>query len=258
MSENVCLRDFERFNTTTESIYDLEGHKVLIILRDATNLTDWEDVEDEDEVLYVSEDLSDFTDLSRKYRNFYNLRAVVAFGVTDKVKSTRSMFAGCPNLRHVSTMNSWDLSNVERMDRMFNFCTSLSDLSALSDLDVSNVKNMDSMFSGCDSLCDLSALSDWDVGNVVNMEHMFSMCLELSDVTPLKSWDVGNVRWAECMFADCWKLADISSLRDWNFSSITPHGYLGMFDGCIVDVSIFNDLDREMLLDRDLLFGGWR
>ena len=39
------LKEFERLNTTTESIHDLKGHKVLIILNDGTNLTSWEDVE---------------------------------------------------------------------------------------------------------------------------------------------------------------------------------------------------------------------
>jgi hypothetical protein len=39
-----CLKEFERLNTTVRSIYNLEDNKVFIVLEDATNLTDWEDV----------------------------------------------------------------------------------------------------------------------------------------------------------------------------------------------------------------------
>ena len=39
-----CLKEFEKLNTTTKSIYDLGNLKVLIILKDGTNLTSWDDV----------------------------------------------------------------------------------------------------------------------------------------------------------------------------------------------------------------------
>ena len=38
------LKEFEKLNTTTKSIFELENHKALIILKDETNLTRWEDV----------------------------------------------------------------------------------------------------------------------------------------------------------------------------------------------------------------------
>ena len=81
MNSNEYLEDFERLNTTTKSIYDLEDNNVLIILKNGTNLTDWEDVEDVDDVLYVSEDLSGFEDLWCNYHSFYYLKVVVASGV---------------------------------------------------------------------------------------------------------------------------------------------------------------------------------
>ena len=38
------LKEFEELNTTTDSIYDLGDYEVLIILKDGTNLTSWDDV----------------------------------------------------------------------------------------------------------------------------------------------------------------------------------------------------------------------
>ena len=39
------LREFELLNTVSESIYELNGLRVLIILKDGSNLTSWDDVE---------------------------------------------------------------------------------------------------------------------------------------------------------------------------------------------------------------------
>lgn len=44
------LREFEELNTTTCSIYGLEENNVLIILKDGTNLTNWDDVDNKNEI----------------------------------------------------------------------------------------------------------------------------------------------------------------------------------------------------------------
>lgn len=92
ISGREYLEEFEELNTTCDSIYDLGDFKVLIILEDGTNLTDWEYVEYKEEVIYISEDLSDCSDLSEKYKGFSYLKGIVAFGVADNVKSMRGMF----------------------------------------------------------------------------------------------------------------------------------------------------------------------
>ena len=62
-SDTEFLNEFEQLNSKTNTIYDLEEYEVLIILNDGTNLTSWDDVEDKDDILYVSEDLTDVEDL---------------------------------------------------------------------------------------------------------------------------------------------------------------------------------------------------
>lgn len=212
MNSNEYLEDFERLNTTTKSIYDLEDNNVLIVLKNGTKLTDWEDVEDVDDVLYVSEDLSGFEDLRGKYNSFYYLKVVVASGVTNEVKSLGLMFASCMDLKSILVLN-WDLSNVVDMRNMFSGCNSLNDISSLSDLDVGNVEDMGGMFNFCKSLTDISALSDWDVSNVSKMRSMFGCCESLNDISALSDWNVCNVENMEFMFDYCKSLSDISPLN---------------------------------------------
>lgn len=50
------LNEFEQMNETTESVFDLGEHELLIVLNDGTNLTSWDDVDDFNDVLYISED----------------------------------------------------------------------------------------------------------------------------------------------------------------------------------------------------------
>ena len=72
----IYLYDFEHLNTTTESIYELRDFNVLIILTDGTNLTNWEDVENREDVLFVSEDLFGVTSLEGRYKDMKNLKAM--------------------------------------------------------------------------------------------------------------------------------------------------------------------------------------
>ena len=125
------LREFELLNTTTQSIYELNELKVLIILKDGSNLTDWSFVENKDDIIYISEDLFGITDLTGRYEDLINLKAIVAFGFGE-VHNMERVFKGCESLADISSLKSWDVSNVVSMASMFEGCQSLSDISALS------------------------------------------------------------------------------------------------------------------------------
>ena len=171
------LEEFEKLNKTT-NIYDLGDLEVLIILKDGTNLTSWDDVRKKKDVMYVSEDLSNYTVLDNKYENFKSLKAIVA-SVNNKVTSMRGMFMDCHSLKDISSLSTCDVSNVTNFSWMFRGCSGLADLSALSDWDVSSVTAMEFMFNGCRGLVDCSGLDSWDVSNVKNMKNMFLHCNSL-------------------------------------------------------------------------------
>ena len=229
--EDLPLLDqFENLNTTCESIHDLGDLDVLIVLKDGTNLTSWEGLEDRSEVLFVSEDLSNQDNLIGKYRDMTGLKAIVTTEISDKVTSLENMFMGCFSLTDISSLKDWDVSNICSMKGMFNECNSLNDLSPLSGWNVVNVGTMNSMFENCFSLGSVSSLWQWKTFKLSDMGHMFDDCHSMEDIFGLKYWDVGNVENMEYLFCCCNYLKDIYYLKYWDISNVDNMAH--MFDGC--------------------------
>ena len=276
--KTINLFQIEELNVTTDNIYDLGNYNLLIILKDGTNLTDWDEVANKEDIIYIIEDISNFTDLSSRYENLKSLIYITTLSTTDKVTNMQSMFAGCESLVDISCLVDWDVSNVTDMSDMFRSCTSLVDVGGLSGWDVSNVTDMGNMFGkyketegdvGCSSLVDVSGLSGWDVSNVTNMAAMFIGCRSLNDVGGLSGWDVSNVTDMKSMFSSCTSLVDVGGLSGWDVSNVTDMGL--MFGDCtsLVDVgglsgwdvsnvtSVMQMFDRcESLVDVSVL-SGW-
>lgn len=249
----IHLYDFEHFNTTTESIYELGEFNVLIVLKNGENLTNWRDLENREDVVYISEDLFGKTFLEGRYKGMKNLKAILTFGVGN-VESMREMFSGCESLEEISSLSSWDVSGVEDMSFMFNGCRSLTDISALENWNTSNVRSLSRMFSGCNSLTDISALESWNVSNVEDMYYLFAECSHLKDVSPLAYWDVSNVGDMGCLFDFCTSLEDISALGNWDLSNV--FNMTALFRGCtsLKDISPLSKWDlSEMTRNKSLL-----
>ena len=132
------LREFELLNTVSESIYELNGLRVLIILKDGSNLTSWEDVENKEDIIYISEDLFGETNLVGRYAGLTSLKAIIASGF-GKVETMKGMFVGCESLVDVSALANWDVSSVVDMRGMFHGCKSLEDISPLASWNVSSL-----------------------------------------------------------------------------------------------------------------------
>lgn len=221
---------FQEMNTTCECVYDLGDLEVLIVLKDGTNLTSWDDVAERSEVLFVSEDLSNQDNLEGKYSDLPNLKAIVTTGISDNVTSLENMFFGCFSLSDILSLKDWDVSNVCNMKGLFKECNHLKDISPLSGWDVSNAVEMSAMFENCFSLGSISPLVMWETENVCDMAHMFDDCHSLEDISGLRYWDVKNVENMEYMFSCCNYLKDISYLERWDVSGANNMAH--MFDGC--------------------------
>ncbi|WP_295115466.1 BspA family leucine-rich repeat surface protein [uncultured Methanobrevibacter sp.] len=173
---DVDLKMFESFNITTSSIYNLEDFDVLIILKDRTNLTNWDDVEDISSIIYISENVSRYTNLNSKYfsefiessekyddyyldnkrtcsievtdcgNRFKNVKAIVAQNVTNNIKDLNSMFKGCVSLKTVSGLETWDTRNVKTMEDMFAGCENLEKINGIDKIRTDNLKNKSNIF----------------------------------------------------------------------------------------------------------------
>lgn len=247
------LYDFEHLNTTTESIYELREFNVLIILTNGTNLTNWKDVENREDILFISEDLFGETSIEGRYKDLVNLKAVVTFGVGN-IASTKEMFSGCESLVEIAALDKWDVSLVTDTSNMFDGCSSLEDISALENWNMSNVIDMSCMFRGCSSLEEVSALKDWDVSHVDDMHYLFAECVRLKDISALKDWDVSNVRDAACLFEFCTSLEDISALKKWNL--VNAFNVTALFRSCasLKNISALSNWDLgKMTNNKSLL-----
>ena len=140
------------------------------------------------------------------------------------------LFYNCSNLTDISSLASWNVSNVTSMSYMFNDCRNLTNLSPLEDWNVSNVTDMNCMFLGCSSLTDLSPLASWNVSNVTSMLYMFQNCSNLTDLSGLADWNVSKVTSMSSMFSGCSKLTDLIPLANWNVSKVMTMDY--MFSNC--------------------------
>lgn len=235
------LKEFEKLNTTTESIFDLDDFEVLIILNDGRNLTSWDDVENKGDIIYVSEDLSECHDLSYKYSGLVSLKAIVVTEFPAYNFNAEAMFYGCESLVDISCLKNWDVTGIKDMRAMFHDCKSLKDISALKDWNVSKVRNMQSMFNSCWAIEDLNALRNWNVSCVSSMNHMFFGCRSLASLRGLDRWNVSNVENMAWMFSSCCRLVNLEGLNNWNVSSSLKMDY--MFMGCesLSDVSSIDD-----------------
>ena len=71
-------------------------------------------------------------------------------------------------------ISSWDVSNIKSMRSMFHWCKELKSVGDISEWDVSNVTSMTSMFDGC--ILFNQDLSKWNVSKVKNKTLMFLEC----------------------------------------------------------------------------------
>ena len=87
--------------------------------------------------------------------------------------------------------------------KMFYDCYQLKDISALANWNVSNVKDMGCMFHDCYQLKDISALANWNVFNVKDMGYMFHDCYQLRGIFPLFYRDMSKVEYMSEMIDGC-------------------------------------------------------
>jgi surface protein len=249
---NRDLREFEKLNTTTDSIYELGDYDVLIILKDGENLTDYSDVENLEDIIYISEDLTGLLDAESYYywgtvirrhehddsaipvrycdNPLRNVKAIVCQGITCNVTSLDGMFRQLDSLTTVSGLETWDVDDVFRMSSMFCDCESLKRIHGLDVWDVGNVTDMAWMFRNCRMLEDISFLRSWDVSSVEIMKGMFMECMQLNKLEPLADWNMSGVMDLELMFFRCQRIYNLAHLGKWKISNAAS--VRGMFRDC--------------------------
>ncbi len=170
------IKNIEELNKTTNSIYDLEGNKVLIILEDGSNYTKYDDVQNTDDIIFINQDVSEENSLRDKFKEFINLKVLILQNLTNKTTSMYQMCKNCENLEIVIPIK-WDTSNVNNMNSTFMNCGKLSTITHLK-WDTINVTSMIQMFSGCRNLRNIQDINSWIINKSCKTKNMFK------DVSP--------------------------------------------------------------------------
>lgn len=136
-------------------------------------------------------------------------------------------FLGCVEITTISSIESWDTSNVTIMSGVFNGCVNMNQ--PLDNLNVSNVKLLDYMFANC--FVFNQPLNSWDTSNATSMQAAFFRCSIFNQ--PLDNWDTSNVTNMSQMFWGSGSPQPMKfdqSLASWNITSVTnmTNMFLGM------------------------------
>ena len=169
---------------------------------------------------------------------------------TSNVTKMDHMFQRCYNLKtlNVSNLNT---SKVTTMDSMFMYCDGLTSLD-LSNFNTSNVTDMEYMFYSCDGLTSID-LSGWDTSNVTNMQEMFGYCISLTSID-LSGWDTSNATDMSGMFNKC---KSLTSLDVSNFDTSKVTDISSMFNECSGLTSLdLSNFDTSNVNEMQAVFAG--
>ena len=134
------------------------------------------------------------------------------------VSNMDSMFALCSRLQANSSMNNWDMSNVEILNTMFQGTTIFNqDIGAW---DTSNIREMIGMFEGATIFN--QDIGNWDVSNVTNMANMFNeMNVFNADIS---NWDVSQVTNMALMFEEASSFNQ--DIGNWQVGNVTDMSFM--------------------------------
>ena len=147
------------------------------------------------------------------------------------------MFKECSGITSLD-LRSFNTSKVLIMDEMFANCRKLTSLD-VSSFDTSNVTDMHSMFHGCNRLTSLD-VSNFNTSKVTKMQNMFSFCESLTSLD-VSNFNTSKVRYMWHMFTGCSGLKSLN-LSNFDFSNVSSMQF--MFNGCSslesIDLSNWN------------------
>lgn len=178
------------------------------------------------------------TDAESLFYNCYNLTVTPDIDAP-LVTDVRNMFYGCRNLKKVTYAPT---AKIQYMGSLFCGCYQLSDISSLASWDVSNVTDFSGMFQDCYCLKDVSALSGWSLNsNVKTISHMFDNCKQLATeqfAALTNFWALKNLEDVSYLFRYCYKLTSVSFLKNFNTSKINNFSYMFYYCNALTSFDI--------------------
>lgn len=160
-------------------------------------------------------DTSSATDMQAMVWGQQNLTSVGNFAKwkLDHVTLTNNMFSYCKKLTFdsdaMANMAKWNTSSDTNMSAMFQEMNNVKDLSFIQNWDVSNVKDLSYLFTDDYALTNVGDLSHWNTHNVgtatgqnYSFAMMFAGCESLKEIKGIEHWAFTNAHSVRGMFTD--------------------------------------------------------
>jgi surface protein len=146
------------------------------------------------------------------------------------VSSMANMFRDCSSLNSPANMNTWNTSNVIRMDTMFGGATSFNQ--PIGNWNTSNVTSMKVMFFAAYNFN--QPIGNWNTSNVTRMDQMFQFATNFNQ--PIGNWNTSNVTYMNQMFANASNFNQ--PFGNWNLTALIDNQ--NMLDNCGMDCSNYS------------------
>ena len=206
-------------------------------------------------------DVSNVKDMSSA---FYKIKASTVGDLSgwdvSNVETFENMFGLAQSLNNVSYLSGWNVSSrCRNLSSMFDAATYMLPSSLdLGSWDVSNVENMNRMFYGCNTLKTLN-IQGWDTGNLKTAVSMFEYNSRnnynaLTSIIGIETLDTHSLENISKMFKLCRHVnVDISP---WNTSSLTNISE-AFYDCDYQNLTLLENFDVSNVTDMTDCFGGF-
>ncbi|WP_299607448.1 BspA family leucine-rich repeat surface protein [uncultured Aquimarina sp.] len=164
-----------------------------------------------------------WTTMNGAFGGCYNLK-LNANDIPDlsQVTTIADMFRDCTNFEDLKdNMNSWDVSNIERISYMFNDCIVFNE--NIGNWTFTKLKSSFSAFNGASAFN--QDISNWNMSTVEDMESMFKDATSFNQ--PIGNWTLGVVDYINDFFAGATSFNQ--DLSAWDFSNV--YEAYDMFNG---------------------------
>jgi surface protein len=95
-----------------------------------------------------------------------------------------------------------DISDLKKLSLVFSYYDNIKEITGLEYWDVSEIIDMHEMFYKCTNLQHVNGIENWDVSNCDKFEGMFHDCISLQKLD-LTSWEIKPSALTTAMFKGC-------------------------------------------------------
>lgn len=95
-----------------------------------------------------------------------------------------------------------DISDLKKLSLVFSYYDNIKEITGLEYWDVSEIIDMHEMFYKCTNLQHINGIENWDVSNCDKFEGMFHDCISLQKLD-LTSWEIKPSAMTTAMFKGC-------------------------------------------------------